>query len=158
LRVARQRRVRRQDPVRAALGVRRPRREEESLIRHVRYRPFADRAPDTQYRELLGRIATDGIPVPTRQGPQALTLMQQVMKFDLTNGFPVITERSMKSFWRKPIGELCAFINGATTLDELAEFGCDWWDPWATPAKTSSRGLPPGSLGPGSYGGAFRHF
>jgi thymidylate synthase len=64
----------------------------------------------------------------------------------------------VKSFWRKPIGELCAFINGATTLDELADFGCDWWGAWATPQKTSSRGLPPGDLGPGSYGGAFRRF
>jgi thymidylate synthase len=124
----------------------------------MRYEPYEKREPDSQYRELLGRIVTDGIPVPTRQGPQALTLMQQVMRFDLANGFPVITERSMKSFWRKPIGELCAFINGATTLAEFAEFGCDWWDAWATPAKTSARGLPPGDLGPGSYGGAFRRF
>jgi thymidylate synthase len=84
--------------------------------------------------------------------------MQQTMRFELANGFPVITERSLKSFWRKPIGELCAFINGATTLEELAAFGCDWWDPWATEAKTSARGLPPGHLGPGSYGGAFRRF
>jgi thymidylate synthase len=124
----------------------------------VRYRPYDERKPDAQYRELLARIVADGIPVPTRQGPQALTLMQQTMRFELANGFPVITERSMKSFWRKPIGELCAFINGATTLDEFAAFGCDWWGAWATTAKTSSRGLPPGDLGPGSYGGAFRRF
>jgi thymidylate synthase len=124
----------------------------------MRYRPYDQRVPDSQYRQMLDRIVADGISVPTRQGPQALTLMQQTMRFDLANGFPVITERSLKSFWRKPIGELCAFINGATTLDELADFGCDWWDPWATEAKTSARGLPPGHLGPGSYGGAFRHF
>jgi len=124
----------------------------------VRYLPYEDREPDSQYREMLGRIVAGGIPVPTRQGPEALTLMQQTMRFELANGFPVITERSMKSFWRKPIGELCAFINGATTLAEFAAFGCDWWDAWATPAKTSSRGLPAGDLGPGSYGGAFRRF
>jgi thymidylate synthase len=124
----------------------------------VRYRPYDAREPDAQYRHLLARIAADGIEVPTRQGPPALTLMQQTMRFDLANGFPLITERSMKSFWRKPVGELCAFINGATTLAELAAFGCDWWDAWATTAKTSSRGLPPGDLGPGSYGGAFRRF
>jgi thymidylate synthase len=124
----------------------------------MRYRPYDEREPDAQYRQLLGRIVADGIPAPTRQGPQALTLMQQAMRFELANGFPVITERSLKSFWRKPIGELCAFINGATTLDELAAFGCDWWGAWATPAKTSKRGLPPGDLGPGSYGGAFRRF
>jgi thymidylate synthase len=96
--------------------------------------------------------------VPTRQGPPALTLMQQAMRFDLVNGFPMITERSLKSFWRKPIGELCAFINGATTLTELAEFGCDWWGPWASEQKCASRGLASGDLGPGSYGHAFRHF
>jgi len=124
----------------------------------VRYRPYDKREPDSQYRQLLERIVEDGIAAPTRQGPSALTLMQQTMRFELANGFPVITERSIKSFWRKPIGELCAFINGATTLAELAEFGCDWWEPWATTAKTSKRGLPPGDLGPGSYGGAFRRF
>jgi thymidylate synthase len=124
----------------------------------MQYRPAAEREPDTQYRDLLARILADGMPAPTRQGPDALTLMQQTMRFDLANGFPVITERSIKSFWRKPIGELCAFINGATTLEELAEFGCDWWGPWATEGKTSRRGLPAGDLGPGSYGGAFRSF
>jgi thymidylate synthase len=124
----------------------------------MRYLPPGAREPDPQYRQMLERILASGVAVPTRQGPPALTLMQQTMRFDLANGFPVITERSVKSFWRKPIGELCAFINGATTLDELAVFGCDWWGAWATPEKTSSRGLPPGDLGPGSYGGAFRHF
>jgi thymidylate synthase len=124
----------------------------------MHYRPYEQRVPDAQYGQLLERIVTDGIAVPTRQGPEALTLMQQTMRFELANGFPLITERSLKSFWRKPIGELCAFINGATTLDEFAEFGCDWWGPWATEAKTAKRGLPPGDLGPGSYGGAFRRF
>jgi len=122
------------------------------------YAPVDERAPDGQYNELLARIAADGIRAETRQGPRALTLMQQTMRFDLANGFPVITDRDISSFWQKPIGELCAFINGVTTLEGLAEFGCDWWDAWASEAKTSSRGLPPHSLGPGSYGGAFHDF
>ena len=122
------------------------------------YRPYDEREPDRQYRDLLARILEQGERVPTRQGPYALTLMQQTMRFDLTNGFPVITDRSLKSFWRKPIGELCAFINGATTLDELEKFGCDWWGDWATEEKTSKRGLPEGDIGPGSYGGAFHDF
>jgi thymidylate synthase len=124
----------------------------------VHYKPYDEREPDSQYRDMLERILVDGTPVPTRQGPRALTLMQQTMRYDLSNGFPLITDRSLKSFWRKSIGELCAFINGATTLEELAAFGCDWWGPWATLAKTSKRDLPPGDLGPGSYGGAFKRF
>jgi len=122
------------------------------------YDPFDQRKPDSQYRDLLHRILEGGEKTPTRQGPYALTLMQQTMRFPLANGFPVITERSIASFWRKPIGELCAFINGATTLEDLREFGCDWWDAWATEAKTAKRGLPPGDIGPGSYGGAFHDF
>ena len=122
------------------------------------YEPFDRRRPDAQYHDLLARILDQGEKAATRQGPYALTLMQQTMRFDLANGFPAITERSIKRFWRKPIGELCAFINGATTLDEFREFGCDWWDAWATPEKTDKRGLAPGDIGPGSYGGAFHHF
>jgi thymidylate synthase len=80
------------------------------------------------------------------------------MRFPMEHGAAVITERSIKGFAPKAIGELCAFINGARTLEELAEFGCDWWDAWATPEKSGSRGLEPGDLGPGSYGHAFRNF
>jgi thymidylate synthase len=122
------------------------------------YNPVQLRTPDAQYLNLVRSILSSGEKVPTRQGPEALTLLQQTMRFDLSNGFPVITERNVGSFWRKAIGELCAFINGATTLDELARFGCDWWGDWATPEKTASRGLPTGDLGPGSYGAAFHAF
>jgi thymidylate synthase len=122
------------------------------------YTPVDQRTPDSQYQDLLRRILDSGVRVPTKQGPAARTLMQQTLTYDMSNGFPLIPDRSMRSFWQKPIGELCAFINGARTLDELAEFGCDWWGPWATEKKTSSRGLPAGDLGPGSYGGAFHDF
>jgi thymidylate synthase len=88
----------------------------------------------------------------------ALAVAGYAMRFPMQHGAPVITERSIKGFAPKAIGELCAFINGARTLDELAEFGCDWWGPWATEEKSGSRGLAAGDLGPGSYGHAFRHF
>lgn len=124
----------------------------------MQYLPFERRRPDDQYSDLLDWILVEGEEAPTRQGPPALTLMQQVLRYDLANGFPMITERDMGAFWRKPVGELCAFINGATTMEELAGFGCDWWGPWGTEEKTAARGLPVGDLGPGSYGGAFRRF
>jgi thymidylate synthase len=120
----------------------------------LRYKPYENRAPDGQYQALLRRIVADGVEGETRQGPSAFTVLQAPMTFDLASGFPVITDRDVSSFWSKPIGELCAFINGARTVDELRAFGCDWWDAWATPDKTSKRGLPPGDLGPGSYGPA----
>ena len=111
-----------------------------------------------QYRNLLSDVLHYGIPSGTRQGPPALTGIQKTMRFNLAAGFPIITERDIRSFWRSAIGELCAFINGATSLEEFEKFGCNWWGPWATEAKTVKKGIAPGTLGPGSYGGAFHDF
>ena len=122
------------------------------------YLPYDERSPSTAYREMLGTIRDSGFELATKQGPRALALAGHCMRFPMQHGAAVITERSIKGFVGKAIGELCAFINGARTVDELAEFGCDWWDSWATPEKCEPRGLEPGDLGPGSYGHAFRNF
>jgi thymidylate synthase len=107
---------------------------------------------------MLEAIRDQGVELETKQGERALALAGHSMRFPMAHGAAVITERSIKGFASKAIGELCAFINGARTLDELAAFGCDWWDAWATAEKCEARGLAPGDLGPGSYGHAFRNF
>ena len=122
------------------------------------YLPYSERRPSTEYQDMLRAIRTRGVRIHTKQGEDALAIAGCSMRFAMEHGAAVITERSIKGFVHKAIGELCAFINGARTLDELAEFGCDWWDAWATPEKTGSRGLEPGDLGPGSYGHAFHNF
>lgn len=122
------------------------------------YKPFDERTPDSQYRDVIKHILKDGRFSATRQGPRAKTLMGVQMHFKFENGFPLITDRSIGNFWHKPIGELCAFINGARTRDQLAEFGCTWWDAWTSEEKTKKRGLQPGDIGPGSYGAAFHDF
>ncbi len=122
------------------------------------YLPYAERTPNTAYRELLRAVRDGGVRVQTKQGEDALALAGHCMRFPMAQGAAVITERSIRGFAGKAIGELCAFINGARTLDELAAFGCDWWGAWATPEKCEARGLEPGDLGPGSYGHAFGHF
>jgi thymidylate synthase len=124
----------------------------------MNYTDFKSRTPDGQYKRVLADILERGEFSETRQGPSAKTLMGVQMHFQLANGFPLITDRSLGSFWRKPIGELCAFINGARTKDELAAFGCTWWDAWTSEEKTSKRGLVAGDIGPGSYGAAFHDF
>src|SRR3954449_4055243 len=107
---------------------------------------------------MLRTVREGGVHVHTKQGEDALAVAGVQMRFPMAHGAAVITERSIGGVVNKAIGELCAFINGARTLEQLREFGCDWWDAWATPEKTSSRGLAPGDLGPGSYGHAFRNF
>lgn len=122
-------------------------------------KPFAERIPDTQYRNNLKYILDNGIRVKSQQGVDALTVIgPPSMHFKLENGFPMITERNIKGFWKGSIGEICAFINGARTLAELESFGCKFWTAWGTPEKCAKRGLAPGDLGPGSYGAAFHDF
>lgn len=114
---------------------------------------------DTQYRDLLQKILDEGVATPVPQGVDALTVMAPgSLRFRLSEGFPVITERDLSKFWRAPIAEILAFAHGARTQEELEKFGCKWWKSWVTPEKCAKRGLATGDLGPGSYGAAFHDF
>lgn len=129
---------------------------------------FARRTPDSQYKSILRQILENGIRTKSQQDIDALTLIApNPMRFKLENGFPMITERNMApnpseflpvTIWQQAIGEICAFINGAHTLQDLEKFGCHWWKAWGTEEKCRKRGLEPGDLGPGSYGPAFHDF
>lgn len=120
------------------------------------------------YRDVLNLVLENGVLTPTQQGTDAITYMAPpAMRYRLSEGFPVITERNMApktserlpvTIWRQAIGEICAFINGARTLEQLESFGCHWWAPWGTQEKCAKRGLAAGDLGPGSYGAAFHDF
>lgn len=124
-----------------------------------------DRHPDTQYRELLQKILSDKKIVQTQQGENAYKVYGHLMRFNLENGFPIITERDLvspgkksSSIFHQSLGELFAFLNGAQTQEELERFDCGWWSRWVTPEKCAKRELSPGDLGPGSYGAAWRKF
>jgi len=125
------------------------------------YKPFEERIPDTQYRQLLKQIRDYGEEVDTQQEHPAKKWVGYLMRFPIANGFPLVTERDLvaePSQFRFAVAELCAFLNGAQMLEEMKQFGCGWWSRWATPEKCAKRGLKPGDLGPGSYGPAWRRF
>ncbi len=131
-------------------------------------KPASERTPDSQYQRLLRDILERGVKTPSQQGTDAITLMApDPLRFKLENGFPIINERNMApkeserlpvTVWQQAIGEICGFINGAHTQEELEKFGCYWWKSWVTPEKCAKRGLEAGDLGPGSYGTAFHDF
>ncbi len=123
---------------------------------------------DTQYRERLQLILDQGTQVKSQTETDTISYVGlPPMRFLLSNGFPMITERNMDpktserlpvTIWRAAIGELIAFINGARTQTELEKYGVTWWSAWVTEAKCHKRGLETGDLGPGSYGAAFHDF
>lgn len=122
------------------------------------YKPYSDRTPDSQYRDRLAYILEKGVLVKdTPQGVGAITCFGELlpMVFDLSNGAPLITDRKV-AFWRKGVGEIIAFINGARRLDDIEAFGCDFWKDYRD--KGALFGLDPDDLGPASYGGAFHDF
>lgn len=125
--------------------------------------PFEQRWPDTQYRDLLRRILTEGEEVDTQQEYPARRVIAHTLRFRFANGFPLITERDLsggsRSVFRQTLAEMRAFwLLGARTLNQLEAEGCHFWGPWATAEKCAKRGLPPGDLGPGSYGPSLRSF
>lgn len=134
----------------------------------IDYLPFDQRTPDTQYRERLKLILENGTQVKSQTETDTISYIAiPPMRFRLSNGFPMITERNMApktserlkvTIWQQAIAELIAFINGARTQAELESFGVSWWAPWVTEAKCHKRGLETGDLGPGSYGAAFHDF
>jgi thymidylate synthase len=123
------------------------------------YKPFEDRTPDSQYRDRLKFILDNGVMAEkTFQGVGALTCLGTLpaMQFDLSNGVPVIADRSIKGFWRKPVAEIIAFIHGKHTVDDLIASGCDYWNEYR--GRGAEFGMEPDDLGPGSYGAAFHDF
>lgn len=132
----------------------------------IQYIPFNRRTPDWQYHDLLSRIVREGQKVMPQQEEETLMIIGHQMRFDLQNGFPMITERDLVSssgdpkwsVFNQALGELFAFLDGARTQKQLESFGCRWWKNWVTKKKCEKRGLEEGDLGPGSYGPAWRSF
>ena len=95
-------------------------------------KPYSERTPDLQYRNLLQEILKRGERTKSQQEVDAITLMApNPMHFKLDNGFPLITERNMApkisenlpvTVWQQAIAEICSFINGGRTLADLEKF------------------------------------
>ncbi len=123
------------------------------------------RTPDSQYRDRIKFILEKGVLIKdTPQGKDvegglgALTCFGTLapMAFDLSNGAPIITDRSIKGFWRKPIIEIIEFAHGTRSIQALINAGCNYWKDYV--GKGVKHGLEADDLGPGSYGAAFHDF
>lgn len=123
------------------------------------YLSLDQRKPDSQFQDMLRAIMTDGIQGESQQEVDAIALpYSYTLRYFLSNGAPIITERKISGFAPKAIVELFEFLKGTRTLAGLEAAGCNWWDAWATEEKCKKRGLETGDLGPGSYGAAYHDF
>ncbi|MBI2013354.1 MAG: thymidylate synthase [Candidatus Colwellbacteria bacterium] len=110
-----------------------------------------------QYLDLVEHVLKNGTKKTDPQGVGNIGVCGYQMRFNLDDGFPLITTRSMKGSWKAMVYELLWFLSGSTKVADLNKHGVKLWDIWATPEICKQMGLPPGELGP-IYGKQWRAF